>query len=217
MSAALAQIASGGPKLKHVSREDRKRKPASSVVPGGTATTATKSDTPKKEKEKVVKGDPVLKLDDKKWTIRFQENRQENPITVDITDIKQSVAISNCSKVVIVLKGKLTNISVINCDNVGLVFDDVVAAVEVIRSKKVQLQANGKLAQISLDNTASIDIFVQSAAGKSLEIVTSLTEGVNVTFPADNAEADPVEFPIPMQFMSHLKDGKLITAPSSHV
>jgi len=68
-----------------------------------------------------------------------------------------------------------------------------------------------------LDNTSGIDIFMQSPAGKSVEIVTSLSEGVNVTFPGETAESDPVEHPIPMQFMSNLKEGKLITVPSSHV
>jgi len=215
MAAALSQIATGGPKLKHVTREERKRPPASSLVPGETKT-KEKDDKSAKE-EKKVKGDPITKLDDKKWTVRFHTNRQESPIVVEITSFQQSVAISNCEKAVIQIKGKCTNISVMNCTQVGVIFDDVVAAVEVIRSKKLQLQANGQLAQVSLDNTSGVDVFVQSAAGKSIEIVTALCEGVNVTFPGENAEADPVEYPIPMQFISNLKGGKLVTAPSSHV
>jgi len=215
MNAALATIASGGLKLKHVSREDRKRPPASSVVPGDTKTKEKEEKSTKEEKK--VKGDPVTKLEDKKWTVRFHENCQAKPIVVEITSFQQSVTISNCDKAVVQVKGKCTNIAVMNCTNVGVIFDDVVAAVEVIRSKKMQLQANGVLAQIALDNSSGVDIFVQSAAGKTLEVVTALCEGVNVTFPGETAESDPVEYPIPMQFISNLKDGKLHTGPSSHV
>lgn len=216
MAAALAAIATGGAssQLKHVSREDRKRPPASSVVPGESK---TKEKEEKKDEKKVVKGDPVTKLDDKKWTVRFHENCQATPIVIEITSFQQSVAISNCDKAVIQIKGKCTNIAIMSCTNVGVIFDDVVASVEAVRSKKLQLQANGALAQIALDNSSSVDIFMQSAAGKSVEIVTSLCEGVNVTFPGEHAEADPTEYPIPMQFISNLKEGKLITAPSSHV
>jgi len=215
MGAAMAEIASGGHKLKHVSREDRKRPPASSLVPGETK---TKEKEPKDSKqEKKVTGTPTTKLEDKKWTVRFWENCQAKPIVIDITGFQQSVSISNCDKAVVQIKGKCTNIAVMNCVNVGVIFDDIVAAVEVIRSKKMQLQANGALAQISLDNCSGVDIFVQSAAGKTLEVVTSLCEGVNVTFPGETAESDPTEFPIPMQYISNLKNGKLHTAPSSHV
>jgi len=213
MSAALAQIAEGGVKLKKVAREDRKRKPESSLVPGDSKPVKEE----KASKEAVAKGDPVCKLEDKKWTVRFQENRQDNPVTVDITAFAQSVAVANCNKSVIVIKGKCTSIAVMNCTNVGVIFDDVVASVEVVRSKKVQLQLNGAVPQIALDNSSSIDVYVQSAAGKHVEIVTSLCEGVNASFPGETADSDPVEYPIPMQFVSHLKGPKLITAPSSHV
>jgi len=149
--------------------------------------------------------------------VRFHENRQSDPIVIEATSFQQSVAISNCDKTVVQIKGKVTNIAVMSCTNVGVIFDDVVAAVEVVRSKKLQLQANGALAQIALDNSSGVDIFIQSAVGKSVEIVTSLCEGVNITFPGDTPESDPTEYPIPMQYISNLKDGKLHTAPSSHV
>jgi len=164
MGAAMAQIASGGHKLKHVSREDRKRPPATSVVPGEIKTKETKE----VKDEKKVKGEPVTKLEDRKWTVRFHENCQAKPIVIDITSFQQSVSISNCDKAVVQVKGKCTNIAVMNCTNVGVIFDDIVAAVEVIRSKKMQLQANGVLAQVALDNSSGVDIFVQSAAGKTL-------------------------------------------------
>jgi adenylyl cyclase-associated protein len=216
MSAALASIASGGPKLKHVTREERKRPPATSVVPGDSGKQAKVLED-KESKETVAKGEPVLKLEDKKWTVRFQENRQDKPVVIDITAFQQSVSIANCNKAVIQVKGKCTSIAIMNSTAVGLIFDDVVASVEVVRSKKVQLQVNGTVPQIALDNSGSIDVFVQTAAGKNMEIVTSLCEGVNVNFPGETADADPVEYAIPMQFISALKNGKLHTAPSSHV
>jgi len=216
-AAALAEITSGGltGKLKHVSKEDRKKKPESSVVP----------DKPKPTRETatrdtgvvVKKGTPELKLENGKWNVKFFEGRQEDPIEVKITDIKQSVVITDCSKSVVVVKGKLTNISVMNCIGCAVVFDDIIAAVEIVRSQKVQVQANGQIAQIIVDKTNGIDIFIQSEIGKSVEIVSSLSDAMNINYPGATPDDDPIEFPIPNQYNSVIQGGVLKTTPVEHV
>jgi len=212
-AAALDAIRSGGHKLKHVSKEERKQKPVSSVVPGES-----------KKKETVVKaepthtktGPPEFKLDNNKWMVRFQEGKEE-PFTIKITDIKQSVNILDCKNISVIIHGKITNVQVVNCNGVGVIFDDVIASVEAVRSNKLGLQANGKVQQIAIDKCSGVDIFVQTKEGSTVEIVTSLSDSLNVNFPGATPDDDPIEFPIPSQFTSEIKGSKLITIPVEHV
>jgi len=203
--------------LKHVSREDRKRKPASSVVPGDAKPKpAAEAHTAHAGGFHIRKGTQELKLDGVKWTANFYTNQQD-PVIITATDKKQSVTISDSSKTVFVIKGKVTNISVMNSESCGVIFDDIIASVGVVYCQKIQLQSNGQIAQICIDKTNGADIFIQTEAGKDVEIVTSLTDAVNVNFPGKNEEDDMVEFPVPAQFQSVLEKGKLVTTAVSHV
>jgi len=216
-AAALAAIASGGHNLKHVSKEDRKRKPVSSVVPGDAKPKPAAAPTTSSTHTGPKKGTPETKLEGLKWTVRFIEGKQDPPLVITITDMKQSVSISDCSKSVIIVKGKVTNVSVMNSEGCGVIFDDIIASAEVVRCQKMQLQANGKIAQICIDKTNGCDLFIQSEVGKDVEIVTSLTDAVNINFPGPTEDSDLVEFPVPAQFESVLKGGKLVTVAVSHV
>jgi adenylyl cyclase-associated protein len=214
-SAALDAIRSGGHQLKHLTREERKQKPLSSVVPGNVKPKVV----PKKEEtasKAAVTGPPELKLDNSKWIVRYQQSKPD-PINIKITDIKQSVTISDCKKCSFTIQGKLTNISVFNCAEVGVIFDDIIASVEVVRSTKLGIQANGKIAQIAVDKCSGVEIYIQSKAGKDVEIVTSLSDSLNVNYPGATPEDDPIEFPIPSQFTSVIEQGKLHTHPVEHV
>lgn len=104
-----------------------------------------------------------------------------------------------------------------NATGSGVVFDDVVATVEVINSKKVQIQANGSVHQISLDKTHGATVYLQSPAGLSASIATSLTSEVNIVTPGKTENDDSVEHAIPEQFVSKFVNGKLVTGPSEHV
>jgi adenylyl cyclase-associated protein len=213
-AAALDAIRSGGHQLKHLTREERKQKPVSSVVPGDV-----KPKVPKKEEtaaKAAVTGPPELKLESNKWIVRYQQSKPD-PINIKITDIKQSVTISDCKKCSFIILGKLTNISVMNCAEVGVIFDDIIACVEVVRSTKLGIQANGKIAQIAVDKCSGVEIYIQSPSGKEVEIVTSLSDSLNVNYPGARPDDDPIEFPIPSQFTSVIEQGKLHTHPVEHV
>jgi len=148
----------------------------------------------------------------------FVENLTgKTDVIIKITEPKQSVFISKVTNSVITVQGKCTAISVENATGSGIIFDDVVATVEVINSKKVQLQANGSVHQISLDKTHGASVFLQTAAGQSASIATSLTSEVNVVTPGKTENDDSIEHAIPEQFISKFVKGKLITGPSEHV
>jgi hypothetical protein len=212
-AAALDAIRTGGHNLKHLTREERKQKPISSVVPDSKPKQTTKSfDTA----PPVKKGTPEVKLDNGKWSVRFQD-KVEEPINVKITDMKQSVNISDSVKCVVIIIGKAANVSLVNCDGVSVIFDDIIATVEVVRSRKIALQANGRVAQILIDKTSGIDIYIQSEIGKETEIVSSISDSINVNYPGLTPDDDPIEFPIPSQFTSTIVSGKLKTIPVEHV
>jgi len=214
-AAALDAIRTGGHKLKHLTKEERKQKPVSSVVPAEAKPKAA----PKESKEPAVAkptGPPEHKLDNNKWIVRNYQSKEE-PIIIAITDIKQSVSINDCKKISVIVQGKATNIAVVNCAEVGVIFDDIIATVEAVRSTKLGLQANGKIAQIAIDKCSNVDVFIQSTEGKTVEIVTSLSDSLNVNYPGATPDDDPIEFPIPNQFASEIKGDKLITKPVEHV
>jgi len=213
-SAALDAIRSGGHQLKHVSKEERKQKPVSSVVPAETKKAATPAKTNQPSTAKT--GPPELKLENNKWIVRYQQSKEE-PITITITDIKQSVSINDCKKCSVIVQGKVTNISVVSCSEVGVIFDDIIATVEAVRSTKLGLQANGKIAQIAIDKCSNVDVYIQSQEGKEVEIVTSLSDSLNVNYPGATPDDDPIEFPIPSQFTSTIGNAKLNTHPVEHV
>jgi len=214
-AAALDAIRSGEHKLKHVSKEERKQKPVSSVVPAEAKKAATPAKT-NQPSSTAKTGPPELKLENNKWIVRFQQSKEE-PIIITITDIKQSVSINDCKKCSVIVQGKVTNISVVSCSEVGVIFDDIIATVEAVRSTKLGLQANGKIAQIAIDKCSNVDVYIQSQAGKEVEIVTSLSDSLNVNYPGATPDDDPIEFPIPSQFTSTIGIGKLNTHPVEHV
>jgi adenylyl cyclase-associated protein len=50
----------------------------------------------------------------------------------------------------------------------------------------------------------------------AVQIITSKCSEVNVTVVPSSSEADPQETPIPEQFVSTFRDGKLVTEPATH-
>lgn len=48
------------------------------------------------------------------------------------------------------------------------------------------------------------------------EITTAKSSSVNICIAPDSPDQDPVEHPIPEQFMSRFVDGKLVTTPVVH-
>jgi adenylyl cyclase-associated protein len=102
----------------------------------------------------------MARLDKNKW---FVEN------ITDKTDVKieatpnQGVFVSKIKNTVVTIVGKSNTIVIENAEASGVIFDDVISTVEVINSKKLQLQANGSVHAISIDKSAGVTVFLQSA------------------------------------------------------
>jgi small GTP-binding protein len=157
--------------------------------------------------------EPVIKLDASRWKV---ENHKNKEIVVNVENPKQSVYLYKCTDSVITIKGKTSSIAVDNCTKSAVVFDDVIATADIVNSKRIQLQANGSIPNISIDKSEGVTVYIQSEAGKKVEIVTSAATEVNVVTPVKEHE-DPKEQAIPHQFVSSFQGDKLITKPVDHV
>jgi adenylyl cyclase-associated protein len=155
----------------------------------------------------------MARLEGTKWFVENLEGKTD--VVVTVTEPKQSVFVSKIKDSVVTIKGKCTAISVENATGSGVIFDDVVATVEVINSKKVQIQANGSVHQIALDKTHGASVFLQTPAGQSALIATSLTSEVNIVTPGKTEDDDAIEHAVPEQFISKFVNGKPINCEST--
>eukprot|EP01119_Soliformovum_irregulare_P006967 TRINITY_DN19377_c0_g1_i1.p1 TRINITY_DN19377_c0_g1~~TRINITY_DN19377_c0_g1_i1.p1 ORF type:complete len:161 (+),score=41.56 TRINITY_DN19377_c0_g1_i1:117-599(+) len=155
-------------------------------------------------------------LNGNKWNVDNVKTKE--PVTINITENKQSVDIFKAEGAVIIVKGKCTSITINNCKKTGIVFDDVIASVEVVNSNGLQLQSNGTIPNISIDKSQGVQVYIQTEAGKQVQIVTCASTEVNVVTPGATENDDPKEQFIPNQFISTFDSkGVLVTKPSEHV
>lgn len=90
---------------------------------------------------------------------------------------------------------------------------DVLATVDVVNSQNVSLQVLGKSPTISVEKTSGAQVYL-SKTGLETEIITAKSDSVNVHIP--QADGEFSETPIPEQFKSVVKDGKLLTNQVDH-
>ena len=156
----------------------------------------------------------MAKLEGNRWIV---ENITGTQDTVIEPEAKHSIYISKVVDGVVTVSGKCNTIMIDDCSGSGIIFSDVIATVEVVNSKKMQLQANAAVPQIMFDKCEGGTVYLQTAAAQSAEIVTSLSRELNVVIPGATEEDDAIEFPVPAQFVSCLKDGEFATIPAEHV
>ena len=84
-----------------------------------------------------------------------------------------------------------------------------------MNSASVKLQVKEKVPAIAVDKTAGIQIYL-SRQSLDTEIVTATSSEMNVSVPGTTDADDPIEMPIPEQFKTIYKNGKLITEKVDH-
>ena len=155
----------------------------------------------------------VLELDDKKWKIEYQQNK--NDLIVDKTDLKHTVYIYQCKNCTITVKGKVNSILIDSCQRVGLLFDDVLSTVEFINSNNVQMQVLGRVPTVTIEKTDGCQVYL-SKKSLDTEIISSKSSSMNVLIPSETEENDFSEHPIPEQFKTTFdtKSKKMLTGPT---
>ena len=128
---------------------------------------------------------------------------------------KESVFLSNLKSCVVVVKSKVTTISLNKCTETAVIFEDVVASFEITNSDKVQVQVNVSAPTIMVDKSSRVTVYLQTAQSHGAEIITSLADQVNVV--VNQGDADPLELSIPTQFKTTLEGKHLKTSQVEHV
>jgi adenylyl cyclase-associated protein len=154
-------------------------------------------------------------LDGNKWII---ENFDNTPDVIDIpAQLSHSILISRCSKTILKVSGKATAISIDNCTGLSILVDSLVSSIDVIKSPRFQLQVDGVVPTVLLDQVDGATIYL---GGRSLgtEVLSSKCTGVNVVVPArDGAgEADDREWPLPEQIRSVVRGGRVVSEVVEH-
>jgi adenylyl cyclase-associated protein len=157
---------------------------------------------------------PVFRLEGNKWLVHNQIGNKTLVITE--TEAKQVIYVYKCENSVIQVKGKVNNITIDNCKKTAVVFESVVSALEVVNSQSIEVQCSGKCPSYAVDKTSGVQLYL-SKEGFEFEFVQAKSSEMNVLIPGATADADLIEMPIPEQFKTVFKDGKLITEPVTHV
>lgn len=202
------ELSKGTSGLKHVDKSQMTHKNpdlrASSVVPAAAASAPVVTKTTAAAAA-VVKP-PVLELQGKKWAVEYHKGNKT--IVLDKVDMKQSVYIYKCDDSVIQIKGKVNSIAIDACTKTAVVFEDCLGSIELINCKSIQIQVINKVATVSIDKTDGAQVYL-SKTSIDAHIITAKSSEMNVLIPKDDGEY--TEIPVPEQFKSVYKGGKLIT------
>lgn len=195
--------------MKTKNRTDR-----TGVVPGNQATEGSKSSSSKAPPSAVIGKTPRLELEGgRKWVIEHHTGNRD--LSVEITDVKQSVYIYNCSECTIQVNGKLNAITVDKCNKTGILFETTVASFEVVNSQSVQVQCTGIVPTVAIDKVDGCQVFIPKSS-LTTAVLTAKSSEVNIVTPGATEDDDPLESALPEQFLSSYRDGQWITNPVSH-
>ncbi|CAL4124196.1 unnamed protein product, partial [Meganyctiphanes norvegica] len=149
---------------------------------------------------------PRMELDGRKWFVEYQKNNKS--IVIDDTSMDQTLYIFKCEGSVVQCKGKLNTIILDSCKKCSLVFDTLVSTLEVVNCQSAEVQVLGTLPSCSIEKTDGCQLYL-SKGSVGLEVVTSKSTTMNILVPKDDGEFS--ELPIPEQFKTQIKNGKLVT------
>ncbi|GIL89920.1 hypothetical protein Vretimale_17943 [Volvox reticuliferus] len=162
-------------------------------------------------------GPPSLALKGTKWMVENFSGRQD--LVVENTTPKQSVYVYGCTDCVVQIQGKVNAISLDNCKRLGVVFSDVIASVEAVNCSSIQVQTTGTVPTVTVEKTDGAQLYLSQAcaANPNFQIVSAKSSSINVIIvPAENDPSDPLEQPIPEQYISTFQGGKLVTVAAEH-
>eukprot|EP00300_Choanocystis_sp_HF-7_P040020 c6421_g1_i1.p1 GENE.c6421_g1_i1~~c6421_g1_i1.p1 ORF type:complete len:161 (-),score=44.64 c6421_g1_i1:44-526(-) len=155
-------------------------------------------------------------LEGKKW--RVENLKEGNSVTVNPADFSESVYLFNCKDTVVTISAKVTSISIVKCERVGVVFSGTIASCEAVNCKSLQIQMrSGDCPSFVIDNSSKVVIFIDQEVRPRTQFISSHCQELLVTvLRGDNLE--PIELPVPEQFVSKFDDtNHLITEPTAHL
>jgi len=214
MGAVFAEIngadVTGG--LKRVTNDmkakNMKDKPV--LQPKSNAPLSSSSSKPVAEKK-----EPKLELRKGTWFVEFFEGT-----TIDLPaeiQLKESVYILKCKNVTVNIGARCKSIQIDGCIKTNLNFKSVVSLVEVFNSERVTADCSEQLHSIAIDKSNGVALVLsRDGVAKPPTIVTSSISECNLVVPGATDEDDPIEIPLPEQYITLYSNGKLSTEPTGH-
>lgn len=153
------------------------------------------------------KGNPKFEFNKhgSKWEVEYQ-SADAGPLTVDITDKKETVYILGCIGASVTVNGKCKSIIVDSCKKTQVYFDSAFASCEVVNSQRIQLHCRESVTSVAIDKTDGIIVHLPSTS-MDTEVVASKSSEMNLSWIGSDGE--PVEKPIPEQYVHRIKDGNV--------
>lgn len=140
---------------------------------------------------------PKTQLDGNKWSIEYHEDNKA--ISIDQTELNQTVNVFNCKNCIIQVKGKINAVQMTNCIKTSIVVDTLVSSLEVTGSPSFTVQITGRAPTILLDACDSGQIYLSKTSLDS-EIVSAKCSAINVSLPVEGGEdGEFEEFALPEQ------------------
>ncbi|KAG6016940.1 hypothetical protein E4U43_002683 [Claviceps pusilla] len=155
-----------------------------------------------------------MDLDGNKWTI---ENYDKGPDPIEIeTTLSQSILISRCNNITVILKGKANQVTVENSARLSLIVDTLVSTVDVVKAQNFALQVIGTLPTVMLDQVDGGQVYF-SKESIGTKIFTSKSSGINLNI-ISGPDEDYREVPLPSQICSYYDESKgdLVNAIVGH-
>ncbi|OEL18029.1 Cyclase-associated protein 1 [Dichanthelium oligosanthes] len=213
MSAVFAEISSGKPVTQDLRKVTDDMKSKHRTDKTGVVTADVK-ETRNAPSFGSTKGPAKLELQmGRKWVVEHHIGNKS--LIIEDCDTKQSVYAYGCKDCVLQVKGKVNNITIDKCTKVGVLFKGVVAACEIVNCNSVEVQCEGSVPTISIDNTSGCQLYLSE---ESLEasITTAKSSEINALVPDANSEGDWAEHSLPQQYIHAFKEGQFTTSPVSH-
>ncbi|KAI9167272.1 Adenylyl cyclase-associated [Paramyrothecium foliicola] len=179
----------------------------SSTVPDVDSSGRAKSPAPgKKPKPESmrVKKPSKKELEGNKWTIENYE-KESQPVEIEAS-LTHSILISRCNNTIVIIKGKANQVTVENSTRLSLVVDTLVSTVDVVKAANFELQVNGTIPTVMLDQVDSAQIYF-SKESSGAKVFTSKSAGVNLNIIA-GPDDDYKELPLPSQICSYYDEAK---------
>ncbi|KAJ1992920.1 suppressor of rasval19 [Dimargaris cristalligena] len=167
---------------------------------------------PTKPRSLTKKPAPKFNLEGSRWVI---ENHESGELTVEITDMRQSVYIYNCQNLTVQIRGKLNAVAIDKCKKTGVVVETIISTVDVMNSTSFKFQITGRCPALLLDKCDGALVYLSKECG-DIEITTAKTSEINISIEGATEDEDYKEHPVPEQLRTVIKNGKLVTVPVEH-
>ncbi|WVQ82634.1 hypothetical protein IAT38_004766 [Cryptococcus sp. DSM 104549] len=183
---------------------------------GSTVPETARKAPPLKPKPGAISAKKPAKLelvDGNKWMIENQEDNKT--ISIDDTELHQTVHIFGCKNSVIRIAGKINAATMVGCKKTSVVLESAVSSISITSSPSFEVQITGSIPTIQIDTTDSGQVYLSKECMEVVEIITSKTSSINISVPTGES-GDFEERPVPEQMKSKVVKGKLVTEIVEH-